>query len=65
LRLSLLARHPLHLVIGNGDVLLSDAEKAAHTDHDRLDLALAVNNDLVDVADLLIVAAIDINAHEL
>jgi hypothetical protein len=55
----------LHLVIGNGDVLLSDAEKAAHTDHDRLDLALAVDNDLVDVADLLIVAAIDINAHEL
>jgi hypothetical protein len=55
----------LDLVIGNGDVLLSDAEKAAHAHDDALDLALAVNNHLVDVADLLIVAAIDINAHEL
>src|SRR5215207_4366222 len=55
--LSLGVGHPLNLVIGNGDVLLANAEEAADTDDDRVDLAILADQHLVDVADLLVVGA--------
>src|SRR5215217_1996412 len=46
-------------------VLLAHPEEAADADDDRIGIALAVDQDLVDVADLLVVLAVDVDADEL
>jgi hypothetical protein len=54
--LDLLVRHSLHLIEGNGHILLADAQEATHADEEAVDLAVAVHQDLIDVADLLVSA---------
>src|SRR3569623_1645569 len=51
---------PLH-----GDVVLAHAEEAADADGDLFDLAVLVEQQFLDVADLLVLRVIDIQADEL
>ena len=54
----LLGRHDLEDRHRQRDVLGSDAEESAHADHQGVDLAALVDEDVADVADLLVVGPI-------
>src|SRR4051812_8180810 len=57
--------HPLKRFERNSNVLLADAEKASHPDHDRFRSAVPIEQHLSDIADLGVVSAVNIDADQL
>jgi hypothetical protein len=53
------------IVEWDSDILLADAQEPADAHDEAVDLALAVHQNLVDVADLLVIRAIEVDAHQL
>src|SRR4051812_34922571 len=53
------------LIQANQDVVLTHAEEATHSDDNTRNFAGLIDDDLVDVAELLILLIVDIHADEL
>jgi hypothetical protein len=53
------------LVPRQADVVLADSQEAADADHNDIELAGSLIDEFVDVADLLVVAVVDIQADQL
>ena len=53
------------LVHGNGDVVLTHTQKAADSDNHGVDLAVLIQDQLIDVAEFFIGFVVDVEAHEL
>ena len=64
-RLLLVGARRVQLAELDRDVVLAHAEEAADGDHDGVDAAFLVDHQLLDVADLFVLAVIDIEADEL
>jgi hypothetical protein len=55
----------LELTEGHRHVLLAYAEKAAHPDNDGVKLTILINDDFVDIANLLVLWALNIQPDKL
>src|SRR6476469_8305348 len=53
------------LVHGNGDIMLTHTEEAANTNNHGAHLAVLVQDQLIDIAELFVCLVIDVKAHEL
>src|SRR4051794_4801298 len=62
---ALIAWGELDLVEGHRDILLANAEEATHTDHNRNSLTIAVQQNVIQIADPLIVRTDDRCADQL
>ena len=62
---ALIAWGELDLVEGHRDILLANAEEATHTDHNRNSLTIAVQQNVIHIADPLIVRTDDRCADQL
>ena len=57
--------NPLHLIERNRRIVLADAEEAADSDHDGGDPAIAADDQLADIADLVVARIIDVEPSQL
>src|SRR6476646_11715291 len=55
----------LELVHGNGDIMLAHTEEAAYTNNHGAHLAVLVQDQLIDVAELFVGLVVNVEAHEL
>src|SRR5689334_1342851 len=56
---------PGDLIEGHGDVMLVESEEAAHADHHDSHVAFAIDDEVPDLADALVIAVVDVKAAEL